>query len=52
VTAMNRPFIFLKVLLEPGNGFRIKVVCRLIQEQHVGLLEKKPAHRDAPDFAT
>ena len=36
-----------EVSLEPGNTLRIEMVRRLVEEQHVRLLEKNTAERDA-----
>ena len=43
--------ILLQIALEPGDRFRVEVVRRLIEQQHVGLREQQPAQRDAPLLA-
>ena len=40
-----------EVLLEPGDGFGIKVVGRLVEKQHVRGFEEELAKRDAALFA-
>ena len=42
---------FLQELLEPVHAFRIEVVGRLVQQQHVGLGQQQPAQRHAPLLA-
>src|ERR1700677_4204848 len=39
--------ILFQVTLEPGDRFRVEVVRRLIEEQHVRSREQQPAQRDA-----
>ena len=36
---------------EPGDGFGIEMVGRLVEQQQVGLLEQQAAERDAASFA-
>lgn len=38
-------------LFEPFDGFGVEVVGRLVQDQHVGLLQQELAQRDAALFA-
>ena len=48
-----RTFVLLQVLLQPVDGFGIKVVGRLIEEQYVGLLKQqtteRPRRRSPPE---
>ena len=39
--------IFLEIALEPGDGFGVEVVRRLIEQQHVRRGEQQAAQRDA-----
>ena len=41
--AQHRAFVLLQVLFQPIDGFRVKVVRRLVQEQHVRLLQQQTA---------
>ena len=43
--------VFDQVLLQPGDGFGVEVVGRLVEEQHVGGLEQELAERDAAFLA-
>ena len=45
------PGIVVEEPLQPGHGLGIEVVGRLVQEQHVGLVEQQPAQGDAAPFA-
>ena len=38
-----RSLILLQMLLQPVDGFSIEVVGRLIEQQHIGLLQEQPA---------
>ena len=40
-----------EMMFEPGHRFGVQVVGRLVQEQHVGLLEEHPAERNAATLA-
>ena len=40
-----------QVLLQPGDGFGVKVVGRLVQQQHIGRFKQQLAQRDAPPLA-
>ncbi len=44
--------ILLKMLLKPVDGLSVKVVGRLVKEQHVGLLKQKTAQRHTAALAT
>jgi len=46
----DRALVVDQVLLQPGDGFGVKVVGRFVQEEHVGLFEKQAAERDAAAF--
>ena len=48
----HRALILLQVLLEPVNALGIEVVGRLVEQEHVGLLEQQSAQRHATAFAT
>ncbi len=39
----DRSFVFLQVLFKPAHGFGIQVVCRLVEQQNVGLLQQQSA---------
>jgi hypothetical protein len=43
--------VLLEVLLEPGDRFRVEVVGRLVEQQHVRLRQQQPAQRDAAALA-
>ena len=47
-----RTFVLLQVLLQPVDGFGIKVVGRLIEEQYVGLLKQQTTERHTTAFTT
>jgi hypothetical protein len=47
----DRAGILGEEALEPRHRFRIEMVGRLIQQQHVGLLQQEPAQRHAPALA-
>ena len=47
----HRTFVLLNVVLEPGNGFRIEMVCGFIEQKNVGLLKQETTERDTPLFA-
>ena len=38
-------------MLEPGDAFRVEMVRRLVEQQHVRLLEEDPAERDPATLA-
>ncbi len=42
--------IFAQMLFQPGNGFRIQMVGRLVEQQQVRLGKQQFAQRDAADF--
>src|SRR6185369_12415854 len=48
----NGALVALQMLFEPGNGFRIKMVGRLIKKKDIRFLQKKPAESDPSLFAT
>src|SRR5688572_11175558 len=43
--------VLLEVPLEPRHGFRVEVVRRLVEQQHVRLREQQPAECDAAALA-
>jgi hypothetical protein len=43
--------VLLQKALEPGDGLRVQMVGRLVEQQHVGLLQKQPAERHAAALA-
>ena len=43
--------VVLQVVFQPGNRFRVEVVCRLIQKQDVWFCQKEPGQSDTPLFA-
>ena len=47
----DRALVGNEMLLQPGDGFRVKVVGRFVQEQHVGRFEQELAERHAAAFA-
>ncbi len=47
----DRAFVLLKVVLQPGNGFSVQVVGRLVEEQNIGFGEQESGECDAPLFA-
>ena len=40
-----------QMAFEPIDGLGVEMVGRLVEQQEVGLLEQKPAERDAAPFA-
>ena len=50
--AQHRAFVLFQVLLQPINGLGIQVVGRLVQQQHVRLLEQQPAQGNSAALAT
>ena len=32
-----------KIAFQPGHGFRVQVICRLVKQKDVGVLQQKPA---------
>jgi len=44
----DRALVFLKMVLEPGNGLGIEMVRWLVEKKDVRLLEQQPAERHAP----
>ncbi len=48
----NRAFVLLQVMFEPGHGFCIQMVCGLVQQQDVRLLEQEPAQGHTAFFAS
>jgi len=42
----DRTLVGLQVVLEPGDGLGVEVVGRLVEQQHVGLLQQQAAERD------
>ena len=49
--ADDRARVLLEVFLEPGDGFRVEMVGRLVEQQHVGLRQQQAAERDAAALA-
>ena len=49
--ADDRARVLLEVLLEPRHGFRVEVVGRLVEQQHVRLRKQQAAERHAAPFA-
>ena len=45
-------FILLQMLFEPVDGFGVEMVGRLVEEQHVRLLQKQTAERHTTAFTT
>ena len=45
------PRVLGEMMLEPGHRFRVEVVGRLIQQQHVRFLQQQAAERDAAPFS-
>lgn len=45
-------FVVDQVLLQPGDGFRVQVVGRFVQEQHVGRFQQQLAQRHAAFLTT
>ncbi len=43
--------ILLEEALEPGHRLGVEMVGRLVEQQHVGLLQQEPAQRDAAPLA-
>ncbi len=43
----HRSRVFLQEALQPGDGFGVEMVGRLVEQQHVGLRQQQPAERDA-----
>jgi hypothetical protein len=50
--AKDRALVVNQVLLQPSDGFRVEVVCRLVQQQHVWLFQQQFAQRHAARFTT
>ena len=48
----DRAFVLCQVLFEPVNAFGIQMVGRLVEQQHVGLLQEQAAESYATAFAT
>ena len=46
----DRSGILLQVMLQPGNGLRIEVVGRLVEEEDLRLFEEEAAERDPAPF--
>ena len=40
-----------KVLLEPPRRFEVEMVCRLVQQQHIGRAHKLPCETQSPSFS-
>ena len=47
----DRTGVIVQKALDPGHGIGIEMIGRLVEEQHVGLLEQQPAQSDAPALA-
>ncbi len=47
----DRARILVEEALEPGDGFRVQMVGRFVEQQHVGLRQQQAAQRDAAPFA-
>ena len=47
----DRALVFDQVLLQPSDGFGVKVVGRFVQEKHLGRFQKQFAQRHAPALA-
>ena len=41
----------VEVAFEPGHGFRIEMIGRLVEKQHVRRGQQEPTQRDAPALA-
>ena len=48
----NSARVILQEAFEPGHALRIKVIGRLIQQQHAGFREQQPAQRYTTLFST
>ena len=48
----DRTLILLQMLFEPVDRLRVEMVRRLIEQQHVRLLQKQAAQRDTAAFAS
>ena len=46
----DRAGIVAQMAFEPGHGFRVEMVGRLVQQQQLGLVEQQLAQRDAAAF--
>ena len=38
--------VFMQMVLKPGDGFRIQMVCRLVKQKYIGLPQKQAAQSD------
>ena len=47
----DRALVFDQVLLQPGDSFRVQVVGRFVQQQHIGCFQQQLAQRHAAAFA-
>lgn len=47
----HRSLVLSQVLLEPVDALGVEMVRRLVQQQHVGLLQQEPAQRHAATLA-
>ena len=47
----DRALVLLQVLLQPVDGLGVQVVGRLVEQQHVGLLQQQAAQRHAAALA-
>ena len=48
----NGAFEVVQEAFQPGDGFRIQVVSRFVEQQHVWLFKQQTAQRDAAAFTT
>ena len=48
----DRTLILLQMLLQPVDAFGVKVVRRLVEQQHIGLLKEQTAECDAATLST
>src|SRR6185503_6298975 len=44
----DRTGAILQVMLEPCDRLRVEMICRLVEQKDIGLLQQQPAQRDAP----
>ena len=47
----DRALVLPQVGFQPLDAFCVEVVCGLVQQEHVRLLEKESAQGHAPSFA-
>ena len=46
----NRAFVVDQMLLQPSDGFRVQVVGRFVQQQHIRRFKQQFAQRHAAAF--